>query len=88
MKAKNIKLIFLAAVISALAPVYADDGKESADSADSALTQCEEPRRMVCPRDYRPVCGQKKDGKKHTFPNNCTACSDNTVVAYREGVCE
>jgi len=61
----------------------ADGGSET-----TALTECAEPRPQVCTMDYRPVCGQDRDGAWKTYSNACGACSDATVLGHRPGSCE
>jgi hypothetical protein len=54
---------------------------------DPTLTQCVDPRPQVCTREYRPVCGESKDGSTKTYGNACTACSDTAVAGHRAGEC-
>ncbi|NNJ96222.1 MAG: hypothetical protein HKP12_03600 [Gammaproteobacteria bacterium] len=54
------------------------------------LIPCTEPRPEVCTMDYDPVCGLRKLSgidKWKTYANDCTACADATVVAYKKGAC-
>jgi hypothetical protein len=48
---------------------------------------CEDPRPEACTREYMPVCGQNENGTSATYGNDCTACSDETVLSYTEGAC-
>jgi tetratricopeptide (TPR) repeat protein len=48
---------------------------------------CADPRPQICTRDYRPACGQRRDGSRKTYGNPCTACSDPEVVAQAAGAC-
>jgi tetratricopeptide (TPR) repeat protein len=48
---------------------------------------CADPRPKVCTRDYRPACGQRRDGGRKTYGNACTACSDPEVVTQSAGAC-
>jgi len=52
------------------------------------VTVCNDPRPQVCTMDYRPVCAQLEDGSIKTYSNGCTACSDQLVTDYEEGVCK
>ncbi len=52
------------------------------------LKRCPEPRPQICTREYRPVCAQQSDGTIKSYATGCTACSDPTVTAFREGTCE
>jgi tetratricopeptide (TPR) repeat protein len=48
---------------------------------------CADPRPQMCTRDYRPACGQRRDGSRKTYGNACTACSDSDVVTQSAGAC-
>jgi tetratricopeptide (TPR) repeat protein len=48
---------------------------------------CADPRPQMCTRDYRPACGQRRDGSRKTYGNPCTACSDLEVVTQAAGAC-
>ncbi len=58
------------------------------NSSNQAPTICTDPRPQVCTMDYRPVCAQLEDGSNKTYANGCTACSDQLVTAYIEGICK
>lgn len=63
-------------------------GHVSRDAADeSAQTACVDPRPQICTRDYRPVCGNFRDGSTNTYGNACDACSHPKVVGHRPGEC-
>jgi hypothetical protein len=60
---------------------------------------CEEPRKPMCTREYRPVCGEVDTGvrcikqpcpstERKTYPNACTACADKNVVGYFAAACD
>lgn len=53
----------------------------------SNMQRCAEPRSPVCTREYRPVCGQQKDGSWRTYGNACDACADPNVSRHRPGPC-
>ncbi len=48
---------------------------------------CATPRPQMCTREYRPACGQRRDGSRKTYGNACTACSDPEVVTQAAGAC-
>jgi tetratricopeptide (TPR) repeat protein len=48
---------------------------------------CADPRPQMCTRDYRPACGQRRDGSRQTYGNACSACSDPLVVTQSAGAC-
>jgi tetratricopeptide (TPR) repeat protein len=48
---------------------------------------CADPRPQMCTRDYRPACGQRRDGSRQTYGNPCSACSDAQVVTQSAGAC-
>ena len=48
---------------------------------------CTDPRPQMCTRDYRPVCGTKRDGSRQTYGNGCGACGDAAVVSHVPGPC-
>ncbi|CAN5921735.1 hypothetical protein BH11PSE3_BH11PSE3_03340 [soil metagenome] len=48
---------------------------------------CADPRPQMCTREYRPACGQRRDGSRQTYGNACTACSDPAVLAQAAGAC-
>lgn len=43
---------------------------------------------VPCTRDLRPVCAQLTDNQAKTYPNPCTACSDENVAGYFTGACD
>ena len=50
-------------------------------------TVCTGQRPQMCTRDYRPVCGSKRDGTRQTYGNGCSACADANVVSHIPGPC-
>jgi tetratricopeptide (TPR) repeat protein len=48
---------------------------------------CADPRPQMCTRDYRPACGQHRDGSRKTYGNACTACSNPDVLTQAAGAC-
>ncbi len=64
-----------------------------------AYVQCEEPRRPMCTKEYRPVCADVDTGvrcitepcpstEKRQFGNGCMACAEAKVVGYFPVSCE
>ena len=51
------------------------------------VINCTDPRPQVCTRDYRPVCGTRRDGTRQTYDNACGACADANVVSHIPGPC-
>jgi DNA-directed RNA polymerase beta subunit len=64
------------------------------------VTECNDPRRMACTKEYRPVCATKDTGvrcvkapcanttEKVTYSNSCMACADKKVYSYVVGACQ
>jgi tetratricopeptide (TPR) repeat protein len=48
---------------------------------------CADPRPQICTREYRPACGQRRDGGRKTYGNACSACSDPEVMTQAAGAC-
>lgn len=87
MKRKSYLLFFAVLVaIVFMTGCVSTSGVESG-SGGNALTICPEPRPQMCTMDYRPVCGELKDGSSKTFSNACMACAAVEVVGYRNGEC-
>jgi len=57
------------------------------ESMPVAGGQCADPRPQMCTKDYRPACGQLRDGSRKTYSNACTACTDPQVVTQGAGAC-
>jgi hypothetical protein len=55
--------------------------------APAGSASCTVPRPQVCTRDYRPVCGTRRDGTRQTYGNGCGACADANVVSHIPGPC-
>ncbi len=64
-----------------------------------AFVQCEEPRKPMCTREYRPVCAEVDTGvrcvkepcpssERKTYSNACTACADEKVTGYFAAACD
>jgi hypothetical protein len=58
------------------------------ETPSELITLCHDPRSPVCTREYRPVCGERRDGSRHTYANACEACASSQVVGHRPGACE
>jgi hypothetical protein len=52
------------------------------------VTQCKDPRPMICTMEYRPVCASLKAGGTATYPSGCNACADVAVASWVESPCE
>ncbi|MFZ5780377.1 MAG: hypothetical protein ACOY4R_09295 [Pseudomonadota bacterium] len=57
------------------------------ESLPVAGGRCADPRPKMCTREYRPACGERRDGTRQTYGNACTACSDPEVVTQAAGAC-
>ena len=51
------------------------------------FTFCRTPRPQFCTRDYRPVCGVTRSGKRITGSNACSACGIPGVIKHKPGAC-
>lgn len=60
--------------------------------------KCQSPRPQMCTKEFRPVCATRDTGircvttpcpssEMVTKSNACTACSDDKVISYIQGVC-
>ena len=62
-----------------------------AELADESLPiaggMCADPRPAMCTLDYRPACGERRDGSRKTYSNGCSACADPEVLSQGAGVC-
>ena len=73
-------------------PVVVDIPEAAGDTSVRCL---DEERDMMCTQQYEPVCGLVRvecvttpcDPVPETFPNGCTACSNERVSSYEEGEC-
>ena len=65
--------------------------KSPANDAEADIgfgyTACTEPRPEICTMQYDPVCARMKDGRRETYANDCSACSDQLVMGYTPGEC-
>ena len=51
------------------------------------LLVCEDPRPEICTQQFDPVCGLRESRSPRTYPNHCTACSDDKVAGTLPGEC-
>lgn len=60
--------------------------------------RCPQERPAACSPDYQPVCGFIDSGirctttpcpswETHTFANGCSACTDERVLGFSDGIC-
>jgi hypothetical protein len=78
-----VALLFAAAA----APACAQQPTPAQAPAPPGQVTCTEPRPQVCTREYRPVCGTKRDATRQTFGNGCSACADANVASHIPGPC-
>ena len=71
----------------------------SGASGRLAFIECTSPRKTMCTKEYRPVCGEVDTGircikepcpstEKKQFGNACMACADEKVVGYFAKACD
>ena len=77
----------LALIFAAAAPACGQQTPPAQTPAPPGQVVCTMPRPQVCTRDYRPVCGTKRDGTRQTYGNACGACADANVVNHVPGPC-
>jgi hypothetical protein len=77
----------LALLFAAAAPACAQQTPPAQPPAPPGQVVCTSPRPQLCTRDYRPVCGMKRDGTRQTYGNACGACGDDNVVSHIPGPC-
>jgi hypothetical protein len=87
MKREKMKSLFVL-IVFCLMGCAAVTGEQSSLTENKKLTICTDPRPEVCTMEYRPVCGERKDGSHKTYSNGCNACSDHEVIGYIEGECK
>ena len=80
------RLAFLALLIALPACAEQPPPPRPAPAQPGQVT-CTDPRPQMCTRDYRPVCGTKRDGTRQTYGNGCGACADAAVVTHVPGPC-
>ncbi len=51
------------------------------------MTKCESPRQQFCTMIYQPVCGISDSGLEKTYPSDCNACADESIVGFQQGEC-
>ena len=84
MKRIAVALLFAAAT----APACAQQTPPAPASPPPAgQVTCTMPRPQVCTKDFRPVCGTRRDGTRRTYGNGCDACADANVMSHIPGPC-
>lgn len=78
-----LALLFAAAV----APACAQQTPPAQPAPPAGQVVCPAQRPQVCTREYRPVCGTRRDGTRQTYGNGCSACADANVVSHIPGPC-
>ena len=87
MKRKMLNLLSALFIFCLMGSMAIADQQSNEPKSENKQTVCTDPRPQVCTMDYRPVCAQMEDGSSKTYANGCTACSDQLVTTYEEGVC-
>lgn len=79
-------------------PIETSNTIPTESSLSSNRTMCEDPRSVVCTKEYRPVCATVSTGivcikapcpstETKTFPSGCSACSDPKVISHVPAAC-
>ena len=76
-----------AVVVTAMAGCAKSPAKDTQADIGVEYTACTEPRPEMCTMQYDPVCARMKDGQRKTYASDCSACSDQLVIAYTLGEC-
>ena len=97
---RNMNQLKIVIIISLLGMLFACQVKESPpqEPVAKSFVACQEPRRLMCTREYNPVCAKRDTGVRCikspcpadeyvTKPNACSACADEKVSEYRLGAC-
>ena len=82
-----MKILSVLVVFCLMGCAAVTEEQQSTLRENKKLIICTDPRPEVCTMDYRPVCGERKDGSLKTYANGCNACSDHEVIEYIEGEC-
>jgi hypothetical protein len=85
MKRTAFALLFVAATAPACGQQTPPPPRPSAPPPGQVT--CSVPRPQVCTREYRPVCGTRRDGVRQTYGNACSACADVRVMNHVPGSC-
>ena len=80
-------IVFALVFAAAAAPACAQQTPPAQAPAPPGQVTCTEPRPQVCTKDFRPVCGARRDGTRQTYGNGCSACADANVVSHIPGPC-
>jgi hypothetical protein len=82
-----MKRIALALLFAAAAAPACAQQTPPAPPAPAGQITCTMPRPQVCTKQYRPVCGARRDGTRQTYGNACEACADPNVASHVSGPC-
>lgn len=93
-------LIFILLVAGGIVYFVSDKGEDVSFPEGEELSTvvlCEdEGRGVFCTQQYQPVCGLTQvecvttpcDPVERAYGNACTACSNDRVISYTEGLCD
>jgi len=82
-----MKRLALALLLAVAAPACTQQTPPAQPPPPPGQAACAAPRPQVCTREYRPVCGTRRDGSRQTYGNACSACADAKVASHIPGPC-
>jgi hypothetical protein len=83
-----VPIFLIAALVSCTQLSDSGVSANESDVVNAEVTQCRNPRPMVCTMEYRPVCATLSGGGMATYPSGCNACADVAVERWTDGPCE
>lgn len=103
MSVASCRMILLITTAVLLSACQSGDSRASEPLAPVAVdhqpaVRCPEERPAACTPDYQPVCGFIDTGVRcvttpcpswetYTFSNGCSACTDQRVTGFSDGIC-